>query len=120
MSDIAALEPVSIRDVWPDEAKDLTPWLASKPDLLSDALGMDLELEGQEVVVGQFSADLVFRDVGSRSLVVVENMVNKTDHDHVGKLITYGAGLDANLRRSPRREFPTRAPLGPHLVELNL
>ena len=64
--------------------------------MLSDALGMDLELEGMEMAVGQFSADLVFRDLGSDSRVVVENMLTATDHDHVGKLITYGAGLDAN------------------------
>ncbi|MXW61456.1 MAG: DUF4268 domain-containing protein [Acidimicrobiaceae bacterium] len=94
--DIATLETVSIREVWPDEARDLTPWLAANPQLLSDYLGMDLELEGQEMGVGQFSADLVFRDLGSNSRVVVENMIAATDHDHLGKLITYGAGLDAN------------------------
>lgn len=96
MSDIATLETVSIRELWRNEATDLTPWLASNPQLLSDALGMDLELEGKEMAVGQFSADLVFRDLGSNSRVVVENMIAATDHDHVGKLITYGAGLDAN------------------------
>lgn len=96
MSDIAALESIPIRDVWTDEARDLTPWLAENPQLLSDALGMDLELEGQEMAVGRFSADLVFRDLGSNSRVVVENMIAETDHDHVGKLITYGAGLDAS------------------------
>ena len=96
MPDIATLKKIPIRDVWPDEAKDLTPWLAENPQLLSEALGMDLELEGKEMAVGQLSADLVFRDLGSDSRVVVENMIAATDHDHVGKLITYGAGLDAN------------------------
>ena len=96
MPDIATLEKIPIRDVWPDEAKDLTPWLAENPLLLSEALGMDLELEGKEMAVGRFSADLVYRDLGSDSRVVVENMIAETDHDHVGKLITYGAGLDAN------------------------
>jgi len=96
MTDVGSLEPVPIRDVWPDEARHLTPWLAERAALLSDALGMDLELEGMEVPVGSFSADLLYRDVATGSLVVVENMINPTDHDHVGKLITYGAGLGVN------------------------
>ena len=64
MSDIATLEKISIRNVWPDEAKNLTPWLAENPQLLSDALGMDLELEGQEMGVGQFSADFCLSGFG--------------------------------------------------------
>ncbi|MCY4493082.1 MAG: DUF4268 domain-containing protein [Acidimicrobiaceae bacterium] len=97
MPDIAALEKVPIRDVWPDEAKDLTPWLAENPLLLSDELGMNLELEGKEMAVGPYSADLIFRDLGSDYRVLVENMIAETDHDHVGKLITCGAGLDAHF-----------------------
>ncbi|MXV99360.1 MAG: DUF4268 domain-containing protein [Acidimicrobiaceae bacterium] len=91
----ARLDPVSIRDVWPNEAQDLTPWLAERPDFLGDALELELELEGQEMAVGGYSADLVFRDADQGSRVVVENMYGTTDHDHIGKLITYAAGLDA-------------------------
>lgn len=93
--DVGKLDAVPVRSVWPDEAYDLTPWLAANPELLAEALGMELELEGSEVAVGPFSADLLFRDVSSGTLVVVENMINPTDHDHVGKMITYAAGLGA-------------------------
>ena len=93
---IGELESVPIRDVWPDEAQNLTPWLADNVGVLANALGMDdLELAGSEVSVGPFSADLVLDDSNSGK-VVVENMIGKTDHDHLGKLITYAAGLDAS------------------------
>ena len=93
---VGTLQSVPIREVWRDEARDLTPWLAENPSLLDDALGLELELEGQEVAVGPFSADLLFRDVSSGQLVVVENLINPTDHDHLGKVITYAAGLGAH------------------------
>ena len=93
---IGTLEQVPVRSVWPKEAGDFTPWLAENVELMSDALGMELELEGKEVSVGGYSADLVFRDLTSGALVVVENMYGSTDHDHLGKLITYAAGLDAS------------------------
>ena len=93
---IGTLEQVPVRSVWPKEAGDFTPWLAENVELMSDALGMELELEGKEVSVGGYSADLVFRDLTSGALVVVENMYGLTDHDHLGKLITYAAGLDAS------------------------
>ena len=96
MDSIARLTPVGIRDIWLSEDKDFTPWLADHADLLGAALSMDLVHQGTEVPVGQYSADLVFREVSEESrekLVVVENMFDTTDHDHVGKLITYAAGL---------------------------
>ena len=91
----AELTPVSVREVWPNEARDLTPWLAERPEFLGDALGLELELEGKEMAVGGYNADLVFKDIERGSRVVVENMYGDTDHDHVGKLITYAAGLEA-------------------------
>lgn len=94
-SEIDRLRTVPIRDVWQDEARDLTPWLAENLDALSEALGIDLELEGTEISVGPFSADLVLRNANTGEPVVVENMMAKSNHDHVGKLITYAAGLDA-------------------------
>jgi len=93
---VGSLTSVPIREVWKDEARDLTPWLADNPGLLADVLGLELELEGQEVSVGPFSADLLLRDVSTGQLVVVENMINPTDHDHLGKVITYAAGLEAH------------------------
>ena len=89
------LESVPIREVWADEARDLTPWLAENTDRLSEALGMDLELEGSEVGVGPFRADIVLRDANTGSRVIAENVIGETDHDHLGKIITYAAGLEA-------------------------
>ena len=94
--DVASLEDVPLREVWPDEAKHFTPWLAANPSHLGNALGMDLELEGEEVAVGPFSADVVLRDTQTGHLIVVENLLEATDHDHLGKLITYAAGLEAH------------------------
>ena len=94
MREIGSLMKVPIREVWPDEAADLTPYLAETPGLLSKALGMDLELVGTEVPVGRFNADILFRAKDRNALVVVENMMGSTDHDHLGKAITYASGLD--------------------------
>ena len=96
MGDIGALSPVSVREVWAGESRDFTPWLAENADRLGEALGMDLIHEQTEAPVGRYSADLVFRDASTDGLIVVENMFGATDHDHLGKLITYAAGLEAS------------------------
>lgn len=95
MDGIGTLSPVDIRKVWPGEASDFTPWLAENAELLGEALGMDLLHEQTEATVGRYSADLVFREESTNKPVVVENMFGATDHDHLGKLITYAAGLEA-------------------------
>lgn len=93
---VTRLVSVAVREVWSDEARELTPFLAENPDYLSEALGMDLELDGAEVTVGPFAADLLFRARNTGERVVVENLIGNTDHDHLGKIITYAAGLDAH------------------------
>lgn len=96
MTDLGTLSPVNVRDVWPGgEAGEFTPWLAENADLLGEALGLDLVHERTEAEVGRYSADLLFREESTNRLVVVENMFGPTDHDHLGKLITYAAGLGA-------------------------
>ncbi len=92
---LGTLQQVAVREIWADEARDFTPWLAANVSLLSDAVGIDLELVDSEVPVGPFSADLVLGDTSTGGTVVVENMFGPTDHDHVGKLITYAAGMEA-------------------------
>ena len=95
MEGIGTLSPVDIRQVWADEARDFTPWLAENTELLGEALGMDLLHEETEAAVGRYSADLVFREVSTDRIVVVENLFGPSDHDHLGKLIVYAAGLEA-------------------------
>jgi len=94
---LGRLERVTLRDVWSSEAGDFTPWLAQEENLalLGEAVGLDLELEGVERGVGPFRADILCRETASDSLVLVENQLERTDHRHLGQLLTYGAGLDA-------------------------
>lgn len=91
------LKSVDLRAIWPKEASDFTPWLASNIQALGEALGLDLEMAGTETDVGDFSLDLLAKDLGSGRPVIVENQFGSTDHDHLGKLITYAAGLDAGV-----------------------
>jgi hypothetical protein len=104
---LGRLEPVNLREYWQDEARDFTNWLAEELNLalLSDTLGMDLELEGIEVSVGPYKADIVARDLSSDSRVVIENQLEKTNHDHLGKMLTYASGLDATMMIWIAKEF---------------
>ena len=67
--EIGTLDRVAVREVWPKEAGDFTPWLAENVELISEAMGMDLQLEGQEVKVGNYSADLVLKEISSGAVV---------------------------------------------------
>ena len=105
MVDLGAIERVDLREVWPDEAQDFTPWLADNLDKLGEALGLDLEFQGREISVGPFFLDILAHDVGNDRRVVIENQLDKTDHDHLGKLLTYAAGFDAYAIIWLTREF---------------
>ena len=89
------LKDVTLRDVWPHEAHNFTPWLADNLERLSEAVGIPLESGNTEVPVGQFSADILARNPRNGSLVLIENQYGSTDHDHLGKILTYLAGLEA-------------------------
>lgn len=94
------LKAVELREVWSDEAREFTPWLAKPENLsiLSEAMGdVELETEDTEVHVGSFSSDIVAMDVLSKSRVIIENQLEKTDHGHLGQIITYASGLDAKI-----------------------
>jgi hypothetical protein len=96
---LSTLERVPLRDAWKGEAADFTPWLASEPGLklLGDTLGMELVRVEEERPVGPFRADILAKrsDVPEEHWVLVENQLEKTDHAHLGQLLTYGAGLKA-------------------------
>ena len=87
---------VPLREIWKHEAIDFTQWLALQEnlDLLAEEIGMDLLNPQAEVNVGSFNVDVLAED-DSEHKVIIENQLEATDHDHLGKLITYGSGLDA-------------------------
>ena len=95
--DLGRLEKIDLRRIWKSEAQDFTPWLAKEENitLLSDTLGLELEVEAEEKEVGPFRADILCKDVGRESWVLIENQLERTDHIHLGQLITYAAGLQA-------------------------
>lgn len=95
MVTVGKLVKVPLRSVWENEATDFTPWLLQNPDYLSDALGIEVELSASEHGVGPFSVDLIGRDTNTNDVVIIENQIEKTDHKHLGQLITYAANTDA-------------------------
>lgn len=94
---LGRLNRVELRDIWDSESSDFTPWLAQEKNLavLCETLGIDLELEAQEKPVGPFRADILCKDIGSGSWVLIENQLERTDHTHLGQLLTYASGLEA-------------------------
>lgn len=94
---LGRLDPVDLRTIWTNEAGDFTPWLAQEDNLalLADTISLDLELVGVERAVGPFRADIVCKDTVSGNLVLIENQIESTDHNHLGQLLTYAAGLHA-------------------------
>lgn len=86
---------ISPRKMWPNEQFDFTPWLVEHIEELSETIGLDLEVIGREVSVGPYSADILAKDNDSNNYVVIENQLEKTNHDHLGKSITYASALNA-------------------------
>lgn len=94
---LGKIKKIDLRTIWASESSDFTPWLAKEENiaLLSDAIGMDLEVESQEKNVGPFRADILARDVATNHYVLIENQLEQTNHNHLGQIMTYAAGLDA-------------------------
>ena len=99
------LKDVTLREVWEHEAHDFTPWLAANIERLSKAIGIPMELEGTEVAVEQFSADIVARNPTDGSRVLIENQLEGSDHTHLGQILTYLAGLQAQTVIWVARDF---------------
>ena len=94
---LGRLNTIDPRQVWPSESADFTPWLLDNADVLSDLLGLDLELEAAEHPVGTFSLDLIGRNLSDGSRVIVENQLEESDHTHLGQIMTYAGGTDPKI-----------------------
>ena len=90
---------VDLRSVWPHEEHDFSQWLAKEENLaqLSEAVGIDIELEETESSVGSFSVDIYAKEGGTSRGIIIENQLEDTNHDHLGKIITYAAGKEAQV-----------------------
>lgn len=96
---LGRLQKIELRSIWETEDRDFTPWLATDENikLLADTLGLNLEVEAQEKPVSPFRADILCKDLDEEDdhWILIENQIEKTDHKHLGQLMTYAAGLQA-------------------------
>jgi hypothetical protein len=107
MPNIGKLEVVSVRKAFPHEALHFTKWLEEHIDALAERLKIQLNVEERESATGDFSVDLLCSD-GNGKPVIIENQLEKTDHDHLGKLLTYLVNQSAStaiwITTEPRQE----------------
>ena len=92
--DIERLKRVPIRELWKHEEHGFTKWLEQNADVLSEVLGFSIEIVDREKAVGSFKVDLVGQNQ-SGALVIIENQLEQTNHDHLGKILTYATNLEA-------------------------
>ena len=99
MGSIGKLKEVDVRELWRHEQYDFSKWLSKEENLeyLNDILGLTLVDIDNEVYVGPYRCDLVAKDETSGITIIVENQLEGTNHDHLGKIITYASGLDAKV-----------------------
>jgi RecB family endonuclease NucS len=91
---VGKIQSVRLREVWKHEALDFTTWLRENIDVLNEALNLSLSNAEREQVAGDFSVDLVAENE-SGDPVVLENQLEKSNHDHLGKLLTYLVAIGA-------------------------
>lgn len=96
---LAKLKKVDLREEWKHEALDFTKWLAQEENLqlLSEEIGIDISLIQTEASVGKFAVDILAEEENTGRKVVIENQLGTTNHDHLGKIITYASGFDAEI-----------------------
>jgi len=94
MIDIGKLTRVPLREVWKHEAHDFTQWMEENIDVLNSVLDFDLVNVDREQAAGSFSVDLVAEDENGGT-IIIENQLEKSNHDHLGKLITYLTAMSA-------------------------
>ena len=96
---LGKLKKVELREGWRHEANDFTKWLALEENLrlLGDEIGFDLKLVQTEASVGSFNVDILAEEENTGHKIIIENQLEMTNHDHLGKLVTYASGYDAKI-----------------------
>ena len=96
---LGKLQEIDIRKVWQHEQYDFSKWLASEENIqeLGDALNLSLTDVETEKFVGNYRCDILCKDEITGKVVLIENQLESTNHDHLGKIITYASGLDASV-----------------------
>lgn len=94
---LGKIEVINPREVWINEERDFTPWLAENVDAISEVIGIPIEIEQTEKRVGSFELDILGKVEGTDKVVVIENQLDTSDHKHLGQLITYASGLKASI-----------------------
>ncbi len=99
MDSLGKLEQGNLREIWKNEALDFTKWLAQKENLeiLGDEVGIEITLLQTEANVGNFNVDILAKETITERNIIIENQLEITDHDHLGKIITYASGYDASI-----------------------
>ena len=94
--DIQRIKRIRIRNVWKHEAHDFTPWIEENIDVLNDDLAVELDPDSvqREASAGAFSVDLIAENANGET-VIIENQLERSDHDHLGKVLTYAAAFEA-------------------------
>jgi len=97
--ELGKFQKLELRDYWADEAREFTPWLARDENIkaLGEAIGIDIDVEGTEKFIGSFKADIIGKNSSSNEMIIIENQLEKSDHDHLGKIITYASGIGASI-----------------------
>ena len=95
---LGKLKKGDLREVWKHEAHEFTHWLAEEENirLLGEEVGIEMEVLKTEADVGSFSVDILAQETNTNKKIIIENQLEVTNHDHLGKLITYASGLEAN------------------------
>lgn len=99
-SALGTLEKITdLRTIWKHEAQDFSLWLSQEENLsiLSRAIGIDVVLEERESSVGDFNVDIFASEEGTNRKIIIENQLEDTNHDHLGKIITYASGKNAEV-----------------------
>ena len=94
---LGRIKTIPLKDVFKKEDKDFTPWLNENLDTLGDKLNLDIIDGNIEEGVGSFNCDIIAKDSNSNKVVIIENQFGTTNHDHLGKILTYSAVKEASI-----------------------